>query len=209
MIAHRALCLAALLLGAGGCANVEEKPPPAPRSVQATPPPVVKPPVLAKVAPAPTPTLASPPPVAEPVRANEVETLVAEFARLRRLPPAELAREQEAARQSFSQSRSESSRVRLAMALGMPGTQASDESRALDLLEPLLRSPTASLHALAVLLSAYLQEQRRLDSQIAGLQQNVQGLQQNVHGLQQKLDALTNLERSLSGRGGSSAVRRR
>ena len=93
------------------------------------------------------------------------------------------------------------------MALATPGSAASDDARALELLDPLAKTPGASLHALAFLMSAYIQEQRRLTAQVNGLQQNVQGLQQNVHGLQQKLDAIKSLERNLSGRG--EAPRRR
>jgi len=127
---------------------------------------------------------------------------------LRRLPAAELAREQEAARNAFNQSRTDSARVRYAMTLAVPGAPGSDDARALELLDPLAKTPGASLHALAFLLTSYIQEQRRLHAQLAGLQQNVNGLQQNVHALQQKLDALRTLERSLSERDASAKRRR-
>jgi hypothetical protein len=89
----------------------------------------------------------------------------------------------------------------------VPGIAGNDEVRALDLLDPLVKNPTAPLHGLAFLMAAYVQEQRRLASQVHGLQQNAQGLQQNVQALQQKLDALRTLERSLSER--EAAGRRR
>jgi hypothetical protein len=137
-----------------------------------------------------------------------VDTLLAEFERFRRLSAADLAREQEAARQAFTQTRSDAARLQLAMALSAPGSGAVDETRALELLEPLAKNPLAPLHGLAFVLSAHIQEQRRLVAQLQtlqqnnqGLQQNVQALQQNVQGLQQKLDALRTLERSLSERG--------
>jgi cell division protein FtsB len=153
-----------------------------------------------------------PPPNPEPVvvepRQPEIDLLLSEFERFRRLSPADLAREQEAARQTFNQTRSDAARLQLAMALSVPGTAVIDETRALDLLEPLAKNPLAPLHGLAFLLSAHIQEQRRLVAQLQGLQQNnqglqqnVQSLQQNVQGLQQKLDALRTLERSLSERG--------
>ena len=200
--------LSALVLLASGCASVEET------RVQAEPeadqPPkvaVVRPAPPREVTPPPTPEPLSPSVAPQPSRASQVETLIAEYARLRRLPVAELVREQEDARREFNQTRSDSARVRLAMALGVPGSGASDEARALELLDPLVKTPGASLHALAFLLSSYLQDQRRLTAQVNGLQQNVQGLQQNVQGLQQKLDAIKSLERSLSGRG--EAARRK
>jgi hypothetical protein len=192
----------AVLLVAG-CASVEETAHPAETSPRPSPPRVV--PSTAQV-PKPVPPaqvalIAPPPQVAELPRATEVETLIGEFARLRKLQPAELAREQDVARQVFSQSRTDSARIRFAMALAIPGAPGTDDARALDVLEPLVKTPGASLHPLAFMIASYIQEQRRLALQLAGLQQNVQGLQQNVQGLQQKLDAIKTLERSLSGRG--------
>ena len=195
--------LAAAALAAAGCVSVEESPQEAGKA-ESTPPAAVVAPTPRRAETAP-PTVAAPePPVspapAQPARASAVEALIADYARLRRLPTGELAREQEAARQEFNQTRSDPARVRFAMALGAPGGPASDEARALELLDPLARTPGASLHALAVLLSAHFQDQRRLATQVQSLQQNVQGLQQNVNALQQKLDAIKSLERSLSGR---------
>jgi hypothetical protein len=94
------------------------------------------------------------------------------------------------------------------MTLAVPGVPGG-ETAALELLEPLVKNPTLSLHGLAFLLAAYIQEQRRLASQLQGLQQNVQGLQQNVQGLQQKLDALRTLERSLTERESPAGPARR
>jgi hypothetical protein len=136
---------------------------------------------------------------------SSAETLLGEFERLRRLSAPDLAREQDAARQAYAQTRSDAARVQLAMALTAPGAPSGE---AVELLEPLVKNPAAPLHALAFLLSVHIQEQRRLIAQLQGLQQNNQGLQQNVQtlqqnvqGLQQKLDALRTLERSLSERG--------
>jgi hypothetical protein len=125
----------------------------------------------------------------------------------------ELARELDAARLAFTQTRSDASRVRLAMIATVQG--AGDETRALEMLDPLVKNPSAPLHTLAFLLSAYIHEQRRLSVLAQGLQQNVQGLQQsnqtlqqNVHALQQKLDALRTLERALTERGEPGPRRR-
>jgi hypothetical protein len=198
--------LAAAVLLAVGCAAVEETAPDE-SAAEAPQVAVVKPAPAEEVA-APAPSAVDPQPAApERPRASEVESLISEFARLRRLPGAELAREQEAARNAFNQTRSDSARVRLAMALAIPGSAGSDDARALELLEPLVKTPGAALHALAFLLATHIQDQRRLTAQVSGLQQNVQGLQQNVQGLQHKLDAIKSLERNLSGRG--EAARRK
>ena len=159
-----------------GCTSVE---PPSPPPLQVEPVPE-----------------AAPPPARRPpaARAGDVESLLAEFPRLRRLNAAELMREQEAARQAFSQSRSDAARVRLALTLALPGSVSNEEVRALEILDPVVRNPGSALNGLAMLLAGYIQEQRRLGGQL-------QGLQQNVQGLQQKLEALRSLERSLSERG--------
>lgn len=185
---------AALLVTACATQQTEEPAPEEPPAETA-----MEPETSVKVRPAPKPERGA--------RQAEVELLLAEFQRLRRLPPGELVREQDAARQAFNQSRSELARVRLAMALTVPGSPPGEELRALDLLEPLVKNPSAALHGIAFLMAAYIHEQRRLVAQMQGLQQNNQGLQQNVQalqqnlqGLQQKLDALRTLERSLSER---------
>jgi hypothetical protein len=176
-------------------------------------PRVMKPAPVAIAKPASDPAEAPPPtPAPEPIpaaRTSEVETLIADFQRLRRLPAAELAREQETARQVFSQARTDASRVRLAMAMAVPGSPPGEDVRALELLDPLVKNPGASLHGLAFMIATYIQDQRRLASQLQSSQQNVHALQQNLQALQQKLDALMSLERSLTERGEPGAPRRR
>lgn len=163
----------------------------------------------------PPPTVSVAPPVAPEPKTSEVEALLSDFERLRRLAPAEIAREQELARQAFIQSKSDGARVKWAMLSAMPGAPAADELRALELLDPMVKSTGSPLHGLAFLLATSIQEQRRLNALAQGLQQNVlglqqnnQALQQNLLSLQQKLDALRTLERSLTERG-ESAPRRR
>jgi FtsZ-binding cell division protein ZapB len=207
------LAAAAAALALAACASPPEAQPEAQAPVVAVAPPTVE----------KKPAIVTPAPVAKPERvvvpaepkANELDSLLAEFERLRRLPAAELPREQELARQAFNQSRSDAARVKLAMASSLPGSPPGEEARALELLEPLAKNPTSTLHGLAFMLSAFIQEQRRLAGLAQGLQQNTQmleknnqALQQNVHGLQQKLDALRTLERSLSERGESVPRRR-
>ena len=200
----RLLAITAALLCAACVSLDETAPPPDVAPVAVAPPVAPKAPAVVPASPAPRVERVVP---AEG-KTSELETLLADFERLRRLPPVELAREQEAARQALSQSRSDAARIRLAMAATVPGGPPNEEARALEMLEPLVKNPASALHGLAFLLSAFIQEQRRSAALVQGLQQNMQGLQQNnqalqqnVHGLQQKLDALRTLERSLSERG--------
>lgn len=139
----------------------------------------------------PTPSEAEAPEAPEPqgkvtsVRAPETELdrLLNYFQYVRKLTGAELNREHENVRAAFGRTKGDFDRVRLAMILAMPNTPASDDARALDLLEPLMKNENSNLRGLVVLMSAYVQEQRRLGA--------------SVQGLQQKLNALKSLERSL------------
>ena len=190
--------LAALIFGLAiaACASVQDSPPPDKAKVEPVPP-AAKPPA------------AKPERIVQPEREpSAIEVLLAEFERLRRLAAPDLAREQEAARQAFAQTRSDAARVQLAMALTVPGAAAYEDARALELLDPLVKNSAAPLHGIAYLLAAHIQDQRRLAAQMQGLQQSNQGLQQNVNtlqqnvqALQQKLEALRTLERSLTERG--------
>jgi predicted outer membrane protein len=110
------------------------------------------------------------------------------YAKVRRLSGVELQREQEAARRALMRSRSDGNRMRYALALTVPGAPAADDTRALETLEPLTRNAASPLLGLALLMTGLLQEQRRLDSQ--------------AQTLQQKLDAMLELERSMTGRDG-------
>jgi len=149
--ATAAVLAACTLLGA--CAAAPEAPPAVPESPA--------PPVEARRTP------------------SEAENLLSYFAQIRRLNAPELAREHDLARQAYGGARSDYNRVRLAMVVSMPNTPFNDESRALDLLDPLTKSSASQLSGLALLLVSQIQERR------------------SAHALQQKLDALKSLERSL------------
>jgi len=118
-----------------------------------------------------------------PQPASDAESLLLYFQHLRKLPSAELGRELETVRYAYARARTDFNRVRFAMLLSLPNAAFTDEGRALELLEPVAKNPGARLQALAQLLSSNLQEQKKLN---AGL-----------HGLQQKLDALKSLERNM------------
>ena len=136
------------------------------------------------------------------VRLDEVERLLTYFEQIRKLPAADFVRESEGARAAFTRTRSEFDRMRLAMLLSVPNTALSDDQRAAELLDPLVKNQNSSLRGLALVMSAHLQERRRLES-------GMQNLQQNVQGLQQKLDALMSLERSLIDREQGTPARKR
>jgi hypothetical protein len=114
---------------------------------------------------------------------GEVESLLRHFEYVRKLAPADLAKEHETARQLFARSHTDFHRVRYAVVLSVAGTGFSDDARALELLDPLLKNSGAPLHNLAFVVAAQIQEQRR------------------AQGLQQKLEALKSLEKKMLERG--------
>ena len=118
--------------------------------------------------------------------ATELGKALAYHVRARKLAGPELAREQEVARRALARARNDGNRMRYALVLAVPGAPAQDEARALELLEPVVRNGESALHGLALLVTAFLQEQRRLDG--------------SLQNLQQKLDALLTLERNMTGR---------
>ena len=118
-----------------------------------------------------------------PQPASDAESLLLYFQHLRKLSSADLGRELETVRYAYARARTDFNRVRFAMLLSLPNAVFTDEGRALEMLEPGAKNPGARLQALAQLLSSNLQEQKKLN---AGLQ-----------GLQQKLDALKSLERNM------------
>jgi len=114
---------------------------------------------------------------------SDSETLLAYFDHVRKLPAAEFAREVEVVRKLYARERTDVVRMRYAILLSAPAAAPGDEARAMEFLDPLLKSADAGIRALATLLSAQIQEQRR------------------AQGLQQKLDALMSLDKSMLERG--------
>ena len=141
------------------------------------------------------------PPRVTPPPVDETALALNYFDRVRRLPSTELVRELDLVRTTYGRTHGDGDRVRLAMVLALPNTAVTDDARALDLLDPIVKNPAHALHHVAVLLSTYVQEQRRLTL-------SAQAMQKEVQTLQQKLDALRSLERALSEREGVVPRRR-
>lgn len=114
---------------------------------------------------------------------SDVESLLLYYRHIGRLKETQLGRELEIARTAYARESSDFNRVRLAMLLGLPNTSVSDDARALELLDPVVKNQTGDFSALASLLAVQLQERKRLDA--------------NAQDLQKKLDALKSLERSM------------
>ena len=153
-----------------------------------------------------------PAPAGSPVTpANE---LVAYLARIRSLDERALAAEIARARRAARQRPSDLARLKVAIALSL-AAQA-EEAEILGLVEPVARKDRADddLQAMASFLQVQATERRRLRESAAaatarlreerrtaeGLKQRADALQERAQELQAKLDALTELEKSLSDR---------
>lgn len=146
------------------------------------------------------PPPATPPPLANLAlsEADAVTPLLAYADRLRGLPGPELA--QEITR--LGNAASAGGQLRLALTLSQT-RQLHDLARAQDLLQRALANHSEEarpLHALARLLAARFAEQRRLEDQLDRQNQQLRELQRRLEQTQDKLDALKEIERSLSNR---------
>ncbi|MDO9113816.1 MAG: hypothetical protein Q7U63_08465 [Polaromonas sp.] len=147
-----------------------------------------------------TPNPAAPPAPSDaaPSEADAVTPLLAYADRLRGLPGPELA--QEIAR--LGNAVSAGDQLRLALTLSQT-RQLPDLVRAQELLQRALANNSEEarpLHALARLLAARFSEQRRADEQLDRQNQQLRDLQRRLEQTQDKLDALKEIERSLSSR---------
>jgi len=175
-----------------GCAQLEpDKAAPGGSAAPAKP--------VASVVPAPPLEPAAPaePPAVKDTRSpvEDVERLLSYFERLKRLSSTELAKEHVAIRLAYGRAASDFNRISYAMTLSLPGTSFNDDARALELLNSLVKKPEGGLRPLAMLLTTFIQERRRMGADLAAVQQ--------------KLDALKLLERKLIERDQNSQGRKK
>jgi hypothetical protein len=181
MHAYLHALIAATLVAACTTAGVE-KPPPAiePEHVPAAPAAVTE--------PAPPVEVVPPPPVAAPEPPAALRALRF-YTALKERPAREQRQEQERLRKSFAASRSDYDRIRLALAFSVPGSSPTEESQALELLEPLVRDLRNNYHELAVLVAALLAEQHRRGEQAASLQQKLERIKALEKEMQERSSA--------------------
>jgi len=180
-----------------GCAT---SPPPAAEPVVPAP----QPPVQGKAEPAPvTPipvppvVIVQPPPqtqtqiVVPPVNEEDQQALalLADLQRYATDNGDDVKRELASANQAFNRTRSDVSRIRLAVLLTLPAAGPPDDARALSLLEPMVGkgAGTSSLKQIATVVYAQIAERTR----------SVRDEQKKTAAAQEKLDALRAVERSL------------
>ena len=172
--------------------------------------------LLDKLAP-PKETAAAAPSRATPTAPSHIspaEELVAYLARLKSLNESALNAEANRQRQAAQKDTSEVARLKAAMAMTIAAQV--EETDILAIVDPLARNTRADadVRAMASFLQGIAQERRRLKESAAAAgarlrdaqrardteKQRAEALQERAAQLQQKLDALTNLEKSLSDR---------
>lgn len=142
------------------------------------------------------------------------EDLVAYLSRLRAMNEGVLVAEATRQKQLAARAPDDLSRLKAALALAL--AQQSEESEILALVDPLVRKPGApgDVRAMASFLQVFAADRRRLKENAAAARtslrderraleaqkQRADALQEKAAQLQQKLDALTQLEKSLSDR---------
>ena len=157
------------------------------------------------------PARPAPPPATRVTTGGE---LVAYLARIRDMGDRALAAETSRQRDAARAAGSEVENVKLALALAL--VPATDEGEIVALMEPIARKPTADddVRAMASFLLVQAAERRRLKEGAAAAgsrlrderraheaqKQRADALQERAAQLQQKIEALTELEKSLSDR---------
>jgi hypothetical protein len=135
--------------------------------------------------------------------ANEIESLLQYYTRVKPLSGSALRNEQEAQRRAFAKEKSDVVRVQLALALSISNNTDGNDARAIALLDPLVKDAgngNASLRNLAVLVTTLVGENRRLNDSVMPLKQKLRDEQKETEALQQKLEALKTLEKKPIGR---------
>jgi hypothetical protein len=156
----------------------------------------LQPPAPVQQLPAPPP-VPSPPPVAAPAideESRQVSELLGYYHRVAQLGPDEQKRELAAATQALNRERSSASRVRLALVYVVPGTAFQDDSRAMQLLEPVVNGAGGALRSLASLVHAQAAERVKT--------------QKRADQLKEQVDALRAIEKQLIDRGQQSQPRK-
>lgn len=151
----------------------------------ATAPQVVAP-VAPPVTQAPQVTQAPPAEKSMGVWVCELDDVLRYYQRAKKMNAAELNKEYDQISQQFAHSKSDSSRIQLALLLSMPGASFRDEAQAFNLLKEWSRENKAAaggLRAFGFIFSSILEEMREKDKR--------------ADALQKKLDALKSMEKSL------------
>ena len=141
-----------------------------------------------------------PQPILVQIVPDPLTAILHDYDTLRQLPAAQLSQEYQKTAQEFTQTSSDTNRIRLAILLTLPDTPFHDNTAALNLLTNWPKTQQATDPALARfahMLSTLLQQQQRTTSTVSDLTQKLKEQQNHADQLQSKIDAIKSMEKNL------------
>ncbi len=127
---------------------------------------------------------------------HDIDGLMQYYGQLGKIPAPRLEAEYQNASLDYSKTGSDSSRMRLALLLWLPGTSFRNPQAALDLLKtrPML---DPGLHSFADIFSAMLAQQQDAENAQQHLEQMLKEEKKHSSALQDKIDAVKKMEKAL------------
>lgn len=153
--------------------------------------------MLAACSSAPPQQFMTPPSVSAPsMPTHDIDGLMQYYEQLGKIPASGLAAEYQNASLDYSKTGSDSSRMRLALLLWLPGTAFRNPQTALDLLKakPVL---DPGLRSFADIFSAMLAQQQDSENAQQHLEQMLKEEKKHSSALQDKIDAVKKMEKAL------------
>lgn len=132
--------------------------------------------------------------------ASNADAYLAYFRYASNLSNDDLKKEYAAASQVYGKSKSDGSRLQLALLLSMLAASFRDDARALGLLKEVIANKAndnIQLKDFALLLSTHIAERKKQEDKIKSEQGRAEELEQKLGELEQKLEALKSIERSI------------
>ena len=132
--------------------------------------------------------------------ASDADAYLAYFRYASNLSTDDLKKEYAAVSQVYGKSKSDGSRLQLALLFSMPSASFRDDARALGFLKEVIANKAndnTQLKDFALLLSTHIAEHKKQEDKIKNDQGRTEELEQKLEELEEKLEALKDIERSI------------
>jgi hypothetical protein len=141
----------------------------------------------------------TPPPQSHVTPPSQLDVIMQYYDHIRKMTGAELIKEHDRAKLSFSLSRNENTRAELALLLALPNTSFRDTGAAINLLNEIPKDAklSTSMRSFKHLLSTLLAEQQRINGNLSELSQKLKEEQKHAEILKNQIDDIKNMERNL------------
>ncbi len=131
------------------------------------------------------------------VATSRFDALMQYYAGLKKLSPPELAREHQNMTLEFSKTKSDASRMKLALLLWLPDTPFRDPSASLQLLDSRQQREDSGLESFAALFAAMLSEQAASANSMLQLEAQLKTEKKLSSDLRKKIDAIKKMEKNM------------